>query len=155
MKYFLLSIIALLITGCYYNSILPEKTVKQIPLDANQVVLIFNMPKDSVYKLTTDLLLDQGYRIYNSDKQIAYISTDPKYIDNGMVMRLNIRISDNGKYTELSSKGEWDLDSPSSRKNPKWLSVKMQKGVFVQYTFEKMTLLLEKLPYVEIKFVKN
>lgn len=155
MKYFLLSIIALLTAGCYYNSLLPEETLKQIPHGANQVDMVFNIPKDSVYKLATDLLLDQGYRIYNSDKQIAYISTDPKYIDNHMIMRLNIRISNNGQYSELSSKGEWILDAPSSIKNPKWISASTRIEGHIQYPFEKMIVLLEKLPYTEIKFVKN
>ncbi|GAB6282768.1 MAG: hypothetical protein STSR0008_15170 [Ignavibacterium sp.] len=154
MKYIFLLLSAFVFSNCTYHSLLPQETLDKIPKEADQVILSFDIPKDSLFTIVTNFLLDENYRIYNSDKQIAYISTDWKFIDDEMIIRLNIKISEKSNISELSCKAEWTLNS-SSEENPKWYQAKKQLGGYFDRAFEEMVLSLEKLPYKEIKFVKN
>lgn len=154
MKYIFLFLSALVFAGCFYNSILSKETRNKIPSDANQVILSFDISKDSVFVLVSNLLLDETYRIYNSDRQIAFINTDSKYIRNSMNMRLNIRISGTDKTSKLFSNAEWMLDD-SSEGARRWYQSSMQLGGYFTYAYENMVLTMEKLPYKEIQFVKN
>lgn len=104
MKYIFLILSAIAFTNCTFQSILPVETRDKIPKDADQIILSFDISRDSVFTLVTNLLLDENYRIYNSDKQIAYINTDGKYIDKDMTMRLNIKISEKSSSSELICK---------------------------------------------------
>lgn len=154
MKFVFLLISTMFFAGCFYNSLLPKKTRNKIPPDANQVILTFDISKDSVFVLVSNLLFDEKYRIYNSDRQIAYINTDGRYTRNNMSMRLNIKISGTDKTSKLYGNAEWMLDD-SSEGGRKWYQSSMELGGYFTFAYENMILTMEKLPYREIQFSKD
>lgn len=155
MKYTFLLLSTLFFAGCFYSSMIPKETRRKIPSDANQVILTFDIPKDSVFVIVSNLLLDENYRIYNSDRQIAYINTDSKYMEKDITTRLNIKISGEAKSSEVICNSEWMSNSQSAVEGPRWYQSSMNLGGYFTYSYENMVLIMEKLPYKEIKFVKN
>lgn len=153
MRYIFL-FVSLLSINCYYSD-LPKEKLKTVPKDANKIILVFDMPKDSLFILVSDFLTNNNYRIYSHDKEVGFINTDSKSIPHNMNLRLNLMISQKGEHSELSCKGEWNLAESTNEQDKIWRKADMSKGTFWKIGYENMVIDMGKLPYKEIHYVKE
>ncbi len=136
---------------CSYESILPKETQDLIPSDANKVVLSTEIPDDSLYILVSKLLVNNNFRIVNSDKEIGYINTDGKHLGDGIIMRLNIQIGKDGELSKLVSTADWAVDLISFGNSQSiWKQASKEDIDKSNFVYDKMVLLIQEIPHKEI-----
>ena len=148
--------LAFLFIKCSYESILPKHTQQLIPSNANKVILLSELQPDSLLDFMIDYLTDNNFRITNYDKQFGIINTDGKYIDNGAMLKLNLKIIKKDDSSELVSYGDW-MPGNRSVESPveDWKQASKGEYNLSDYAYDKMVLILQNIPYKEIHFVKD
>jgi hypothetical protein len=142
--------------GCTYKSILPQKTQALIPSDANKVILLSEIASDSLYNLVFDVLFKKGFRILYSDRQLGYLYTDGKLIKETILMRMDIKVSEEKGLAKLVGSADWSVAPITySDTKPLWKKASKSGDGVPDFVYDNMVLILEEIPHKEIYFVKE
>lgn len=155
MKSFLIALMLFIFYGCTPLSRLPKEVSSHIPKEANTVVMNFNMPKDSLFIFVSEFLSKENFRIFNLNKEVGFINTDGKQYSAGMLIRLNIQISQDNDQSKLLCTSEFLLPNTNDEDKYKWWKGNFSYGGYFTLCFDEMVLLLQKLPYQEVQYLRK
>jgi hypothetical protein len=135
-----------------------QKTeLKDVPKKASKIILTNDLTKKNNLIYVIQSLLENGYTIYQYDKEFGTIKTDTNQIEgiNGLYF-LNIRVKNNkiiitGKMTINIS---IDLGSVESHSSFSDILNKGKKGSADRKSFEHMFEFAQKLNFSKIEFEK-
>lgn len=153
---FIIILLSFFFLRCSYQSILPQRTQNLIPANANKVVLLSEIPGDSLYNLAFDVLFKNNFRILYSDKQLGYFNTDGKNIKDNIFMRMDIKISDDNGLSKLEGSADWSVDSNIySEIKTVWKKASKSGDGVPDFVYDTMVVILDEIPHKEIYFVKE
>lgn len=153
---FFILLISFVFVQCSYKSILSKETQALIPPNANKVIISTEIPNDSLFILVSHLLVNNNFRIFNSDKEIGYINTDGKFVGEATMMRLNIKIIKDGELSKLISTADWAVDLISSGNSQSaWKQASKEDEYYSNFVFDKMVLFIQEIPHTEIQYIKE
>ena len=109
--YLMLSVIFL---GCVTQKYIDQKTFDSIPVGSNTVTAFFDVPVDTVYKIVYSELLNGGWRISSTDKEMKMIDTDVKQLDGDTHLRMNIHAKPFESGSMVTIRGQWTFGTTTS-----------------------------------------
>ena len=155
MKKFIIVLVLFIFIGCTPLSRLSKEVRSQIPKEANTLVMNFDLPNDSLFIYVSEFLSTENFRIHSLNKEVGFINTDGKQYRPEMLIRLNIQISTDNNKSKLFCTSEFSLRNTNDEDKDKWWRGNYSYGGYFTLCFDNMVLLLQKLPYKEVQYIRK
>lgn len=132
-----------------------------IPEESDVLLLYSRTPPARLFELTYELLLSNGYEVSQSRPEFGFLATDGKPIGEGVVLRVEAAIEEEGGFSVLAVAGAWlpEEEVPSEETgtpgqppvDAAWRPVQTGPTGRSAYAFEQMQALVETLPHERLE----